>query len=242
VSSLTTAGLSLAESLLRIDGHSLKWQPSIAGIQTVIYYATLTRPYSFSAANRTLSSTNCSTMGAVDNIIAASNNVTETLLGKELVAAFNAWEKVAGLKFIEVSDIKRANIIVGANLASNGPAFANLSLENGVAAPRSLALGSGRSTSTGQETPSRNDKSPLPIKQAYICLNPKQRWKIGFDGNLSVIDLRHAFMHEIGHAIGLDHPGSSGAIMGYRYDEQTRDLRPSDIAAAQSLYGVPYTD
>jgi len=72
-----------------------------------------------------------------------------------------------------------------------------------------------------------------------LLLNPKEPWKIGFDGNLGVYDLRYTFMHEIGHAIGLDHPGSSGAIMGFRYDEQVRELQPSDIAAAQLLYGPP---
>ena len=61
--------------------------------------------------------------------------------------------------------------------------------------------------------------------------------KVGFDGNLNVYDLRYTLMHEIGHAIGLDHPGSSGSIMGYRYDERVRQLQASDISAAQRLYG-----
>ena len=77
--------------------------------------------------------------------------------------------------------------------------------------------------------------------RADICLNPQRSWKIGFDGNLDVYDLRYTFMHEIGHAVGLDHPGRSGSIMGYRYDERVHKLQPSDIAAAQSLYGPPRT-
>jgi ApaG protein len=28
------------------------------------------------------------------------------------------------------------------------------------------------------------DGSMVPIDQAYVCLNPKSRWKIGFDGAL----------------------------------------------------------
>jgi hypothetical protein len=37
----------------------------------------------------------------------------------------------------------------------------------------------------------------------------------------------------------LDHPGSTGSIMGYRYDERVRQLQIADIAAAQLLYGPP---
>jgi predicted Zn-dependent protease len=78
----------------------------------------------------------------------------------------------------------------------------------------------------------------VPIDQAYVCLNPKSRWKTGFDGNLDVYDLRHTFTHEVGHAIGLDHPDSTGAVMAFRYDERVRDLQPSDIAGVQRLYGA----
>ena len=66
--------------------------------------------------------------------------------------------------------------------------------------------------------------------------------QVGFDGNLKVYDLRHAFMHEIGHAIRLDHPGRSGSIMGFRYDESVREPQSSDITAAQRLYGPPVTN
>ncbi len=62
---------------------------------------------------------------------------------------------------------------------------------------------------------------------------------MGFDGNLAVYDLRYTFTHEIGHAIGLDHPDSAEALMAYRYDEHAQTLQPSDIAAAQRLYGAP---
>ena len=77
-----------------------------------------------------------------------------------------------------------------------------------------------------------------PIRQALICLNPDQPWKIGFDGRLGIYDLRYTLMHEIGHAIGLDHPGASGALMGFRYDEKRDGLAPADIEAAQKLYGT----
>src|SRR5262249_33151728 len=77
-----------------------------------------------------------------------------------------------------------------------------------------------------------------PISLARICLNPAKRWKIGFDGDLTVYDLRYTLAHEIGHAIGLDHPVSAGQIMGYRYEEHFRSLQPGDTHGATLLYGA----
>ena len=75
------------------------------------------------------------------------------------------------------------------------------------------------------------------IGRSLICLNPRQPWKIGFDGDLKVYDLRYTLAHEIGHAIGLDHPSPSGQLMSYRYDEGQPGLQPGDIKGAALLYG-----
>src|SRR5690606_1561780 len=57
------------------------------------------------------------------------------------------------------------------------------------------------------------------------------------DGNLDVYDLRYTIAHEIGHAIGLDHPGPAGQLMSYRYDEKQTGPQPGDINGAAMLYG-----
>lgn len=51
--------------------------------------------------------------------------------------------------------------------------------------------------------------------------------------------LYNVTLHEIGHLLGLDHSQEQAAIMYAYYAEDRNDLRPDDIAGAQSLYGAP---
>jgi hypothetical protein len=130
----------------------------------------------------------------------------------EVAAAFRMWEKVAGIQFRETRDTDGAGILIGAQADPVGRAFTNVALKPGTA-----------------------DKKV--ISRSLICLNPKQPWKIGFDGRLGVYDLRYTIAHEIGHAIGLDHPSAAGQLMSYRYDEKQTGLQQGDIEGATLLYG-----
>jgi hypothetical protein len=76
-----------------------------------------------------------------------------------------------------------------------------------------------------------------PITQALVCLNPAKPWKVGFDGDLKTYDVRYTLAHEIGHAIGLDHPEPGGQLMSARYGEQFRTLQDGDVRGAIQLYG-----
>ncbi len=110
-------------------------------------------------------------MHAFADIVAQSPRVTEEKAKSELQAAFQAWEKVADIAFVEAADPSVANIVIGAADDPGGRAFANLSYrsEKGIT-PVTMALGKpSPSTSTASDGKS-SDGSIVPIDQAYVCL------------------------------------------------------------------------
>jgi hypothetical protein len=143
------------------------------------------------------------------------SNVNRSAFRHEVRAAFDMWEAAANIAFRETANVDDAGILIGAEAEPRGRAFTNVTPHG--------------SAGTGVSG----------ISQSLICLNPETRWKIGFDGNLEVYDLRYTIAHEIGHAIGLDHPSAEGQLMSYRYVERERGLRPGDAAGAAQLYGLP---
>ena len=246
---LATANLSAAScvwaaDLLRVDGGNVMWPAPSAATRTVITYTMLTEPYSVARSARTVSPDNCGAMQPFAQIVAGSPDVGVLASRSELRSAFAAWEVVANVKFVEVSEASLADIVVGATETPRGRAFANLSLRDGRGAQRSSdkALGAASIDASARPAGATQGKQVALIEKAFVCLNPKMRWKVGFDGDLDIYDLRLTFTHEIGHAIGLDHPGRSGSVMGFRYDESVREPQSTDIGAAQRLYGPPVAD
>jgi hypothetical protein len=140
------------------------------------------------------------------------SNIAASDFEAQAAAAFRMWEKAANVEFRLTDDVESAGIIIGAQAVPVGRAFTNVS----------LTAGSGDRKTIGR---------------SLICLNPNQPWKIGFDGRLSVYDLRYTIAHEIGHAIGLDHPSAAGQLMSYRYDEKHAGLQKGDVDGAALLYG-----
>jgi hypothetical protein len=155
---------------------------------------------------------NCGRMTSPDALLAGSA-LDAAAFDRELDAAFAMWQAAANISFRKAAPDEAADILIGAQADPEGWAFADVFYNTG---------------------PGGHVK---PISRALICLNPLKRWKVGFDGNLKVYDLRYTLAHEIGHAIGLDHPDGGSQIMGYRYLEQFRDLQAGDVAGAVRLYG-----
>src|SRR5262249_29819353 len=132
---------------------------------------------------------NCRKMTALDHLIAASD-LTPAALHEEISAAFRMWQVPASISLCQPPADACANILMGAQAEPEGWAVADVFYDT--ASPEPVK----------------------PISQARVWLNPAKRWKIGLDGDLKAYDLRYTLAHEIGHAIGLDHPAGSGQMMG----------------------------
>jgi hypothetical protein len=155
---------------------------------------------------------NCRDMIPIDGLVAAAG-IVPPRFRSEVAAAFAQWSNAVGISFQAVDDPAQAQILIGAQAEPQGRAFTNVAYRKS------------------------GDGHIRGLEQSLICLNPTKPWKIGFTGDLEVYDLRYVFTHEIGHAIGLDHPGPSGQLMSFCYEERFREPQPGDLAGAIALYG-----
>jgi hypothetical protein len=192
---------------LVLDGHPVKWGNPVAGTGATVTYTVAGAAMTFPDAR------NCPAIGSLDPLL-ARNRVARAALDNELERAFSAWSAVANIRFRR-TDAASADIVIGAQATPVGRAFTNVDYR----------------------TTADASKGPRAIRQSLICLNPLTGWKVGFDGDLNVYDLRYALTHEIGHAIGLNHPGQAGELMDFRYREAFRGPQAGDIAGAVALYG-----
>lgn len=198
--------------LLERDGYKVKWGEKRLGIGARISYALARETLHMDDRRAWLADArNCGHLAPADAL--AGEHLPMETLARETAAAFRVWERAANLSFHEVTDIGDADIVIGAQGEPRRRAFANVAYTADA------------------------DDGVNTIEQALVCLNPEEVWKVGFGGDESVYDLRYTLIHEIGHAIGLDHPGPSGQVMGFRYTEAFHDLQPGDLRGVQRLYG-----
>jgi hypothetical protein len=196
--------------LLSLDHHLVKWGKPAVGAAARVSYALIDQPLSSPGA------INCGALVPLNPLLQKSA-ITPAELQQELEAALTMWEHAADVTFVESPDPMHADILIGASALPKGPAFTNVAYDHATPA-----------ADTGART----------ITQSLICLDPTRQWKIGFDGDTTVYDIRYTLAHELGHSIGLDHPGPHGAVMGFDYREEFRVLQPGDVAGASTLYGA----
>jgi Matrixin len=200
--------------LLLLDGFAVKWGTPVLGSPASVSYALVTVPTTFPEAR------NCKSMRPMAELAGKSPLAPERI-DHEVETAFAAWRAAAAIDFRRSSDTATADILIGVMAEPSGIAYSDVDHRPQAVASNGVAS----------------------IRRALICFNPERRWTIGFDGDPHTIDLRYAAMHEIGHAIGLNHPSPEGQLMSFKYLERFRDLQDGDRAGAVALYGprVPLT-
>ena len=132
----------------------------------------------------------------------------------EVRAAFDAWEAVADIDFVEVADGANVDIRVGLG-ELDGP-----------------LSGSGGGT-VGTAFYSFSGGTFI---QAHVVLDAADYNSVGDQSEFFLTTL-----HEIGHAIGLDHEDDVPAIMSTFVNDALTGLTADDIAGARDIYGASAT-
>jgi hypothetical protein len=201
--------------LLRIDGHTLKWGEPVLGKGAVITYAVATERVAITG------SVNCVHITGIGALLRRSH-VTRKLFERELAGALAMWQSSADLRFIPVKTPGDADIVFSAEADANGIAFADVAFD-------------------------RSDMNSVSrLKRGIVCLNPDIPWSAVHElrGDVSTANsehsgyrLRYTLAHEIGHVLGLDHPGPDGQLMSFEYGQKRDGLGQGDIAGITMLYG-----
>lgn len=83
----------------------------------------------------------------------------------------------------------------------------------------------------------RLDQGAVRLSDTDIILNPRERWAT--DGRAGILDAEETIVHEMGHALGLDHSGLLAATMyptGREGSILQRSLEADDLAGVRFLY------
>lgn len=150
---------------------------------------------------------NCKRTAGFDDLLAHARLSREDAL-RAADAAFALWSRAAAVRFVPAGTDQPADITIAAQAVADGIAYSDVTPAEG-----------GRVTS---------------LSRAVVCLNPEAHWTTAATGSYR---LYYVFAHEIGHAIGLDHPGPNGTLMSFEYDPARVTLAAGDIAGAVALYG-----
>lgn len=134
----------------------------------------------------------------------------------DVMGAFDRWESVANIDFQQVADGAATQIRLGFS-AIDG-------LGNVVGQDQSGYRVTGGDVS--QET------------RSQVSFDSGENWSVS-NGRLASQGLLFydVALHEIGHALGLDHYDGVAAIMNTYANISLTDLQPSDIDGARALYG-----
>lgn len=126
--------------------------------------------------------------------------------------AFDAWEAVSNIDFVEVADFPSVDIRLG---------FASIDGSSGTLAEAFFSF------------------IGATLVSSTIRFDTAENYVVG-EGNVGAgaVNFKTVAIHEIGHAIGIGHSSISPSIMQPFIDPDVNSLQADDIAAAQFLYGA----
>ncbi|MEM6744451.1 MAG: matrixin family metalloprotease [Pseudomonadota bacterium] len=139
--------------------------------------------------------------------------IVQTAFRKRVEEAFDLWEAVLDIEFVQVASSARADIQMG---------FAEIDGPGGV-------LGQALTRFSGRR-----------LERASIVMDIDEAWTA--DADFSGVrrgdpqNFFAVFAHELGHAIGLDHLSNPNTLM-YPFSNGVTTLSKSDVRAGASLYG-----
>lgn len=133
--------------------------------------------------------------------------------------AFQAWEDVADIDFVEVPDGAQTDIHLGWDTIDG---------------PFSVV---GEAATRGSKTTS----TLFSFTEAEIRFDVSENWTTDRDVGRNEVGLYQVALHEIGHAIGLDHTRDTDTIMYASDISDLPGLAPGDIKGAQLFYGAAQT-
>jgi hypothetical protein len=142
------------------------------------------------------------------------------------IAAMNDWNEQTSFNFILRQEYRNPCANDGLNSVDFGDDFCGSSFGNNTLA---ITVRQFRSAVLGEPA----------ISEANIIIDQSKEFNV-YDGNLGQfgiqgLDFRRVALHELGHAIGIDHETRKVAIMAPNIGNLDR-LQADDIAAAEKLY------
>ncbi len=206
---LATPVLGSEFKLLVIDGHLVKWGAPELGAGAEVSYGFVTEPESFPDA------INCGEMAPMDAISSVWGG-DDAALERIAADAFAMWSEAARVAFRRAAPGERPDILIGTQAKSRRIAFANV-----------------------WHDPEAARDGVAPLTAATICFNPEAAWVVADVGpGEEALDIRTVLAHEIGHAIGLGHPGPTGSLMAFQPQGTMERLMPGDVEGSLTLYGA----
>lgn len=139
-------------------------------------------------------------------------------------AAFSRWDAVGNFTFVETTSPMTADMVV---------------IFDELQAQSSDTVGLANTWSQGSE-----------VTNSYISFDIGRRYRL-MDGSVQTVgtsssggsvDFYTLVLHEVGHALGLDHEDNQQSVMSASQRTDITDLTVDDISAIHAIYGTPSGD